>query len=62
MFVGGRRVFSISWEVERAFSAREEAAAARARGCDVDGGGGGDDILFGGGWFVACRRVLGGVV
>lgn len=48
---GGRRVFSISCEVERAFSARKEAAAARVSGCEVDGGGGGggnvdDDIFF----------------
>lgn len=36
--------------MERAFSARKEAAAARVSGCEVDGGGGGanvdDDILF----------------
>ena len=30
---GGRRVFSISCEVERAFSAMVEAVAARTRGC-----------------------------
>lgn len=43
-----RRVLSISCEVERAFSARVEAAAAMMRGClvDDDGGGDDDDISF----------------